>query len=492
MLINYTLAATLVVGVSALGHNHHRHRHHARKMDVPAANISPREVKIAHTVFINGTTGEKVSDEDAHECLRLGQCYKAGEHTEVTTTTATVSAQSSEPQLPPQDETPPLENSSVEPERILSRPARSAPSTSDSVPPEDSRPAPVSAGVSDENTDSKMSNEISDQNPNDTSKDDPVKDRPEDTPPEHTSDDISHTEPPVVGKSGSRLLGLKCSEFPSAKHKTVPLNWLSKTAPWSSLQNVGTGWNANMPRIEVDGACSACQPGCMCAYACEPGWAETQWPPTHGTKNESIGGLFCNSNGMLELTNPDYGTLCRRSVGNVAIQNRMDHVVSTCRTAYPGDESMVVPAIAEPRSLTELWTPLDTEYISPQGGRTSAHYYVNKPGIGREKACVWASDEKSPIVIGANVDANTQLIFLGIAPNKKTNATLDYNVFISGNITGTKCMYIDGNFYEHNGDSKSPPCPEGCTIKPDGCVTTIKQGGNGTFVYTLEKELIES
>ncbi|RCI09399.1 hypothetical protein L249_3642 [Ophiocordyceps polyrhachis-furcata BCC 54312] len=494
MLINYTLSATLVVGVTALGHNHHRHRHHARAVDVPEP-----EVKSTVTVFINSTTGEEVSDEKAKECLRLNECVKVGEHTEITTMSGTVSRQSSEPQLPYQFEASPLEDSLPEPLSSSPPPSTSSPSNSALPPPPVQ--AAMNSGVSDDISDD-TSDDTSNDIPKDVSKDQPTKHRLEDVPAKHTSKDasddtsnaISHTAPPAVHKNGRPLLGLKCSEFPSPEHGTVPLTWLEKTGPWSSLQNVTLNWNANMKKIDLVGSCSSCLPGCMCGYACQPGWGETQWPPTYGSKGESIGGLFCNKDGMLEMTNPRYDTLCSKGAGNVKIQNRMSLVVSTCRTAYPGDEAMVIPAIAEPQGGmassgarhdgTPVWTPLNTYYISPQGGRTSSHWYVNNPGIGREKACVWESDETSPIVIGAGVDADTHITFLSIAPNKKTQQKLNFNVFITGNVIGKKCMYIGGEFYESNGDGQLSPCPDGCTA-------AIAKGGSGTFVYTLEKKLSE-
>ncbi|RDA91043.1 hypothetical protein CP533_2552 [Ophiocordyceps camponoti-saundersi (nom. inval.)] len=478
MLINYTFAATLAVGVTALGHNHHHHRHYARRVEVSAPRVTNSNI-----VYINSTTGERVPNEVAEECKRLGECVEIGQHTEVTTMTGTVSQQSPESQL---SHTDPLKESL--PTTVQTSSPTTSPSTPSSPEPpaaqSDANPAPI-AGVSDtfkQISDDDISNDISNVSPKVVPEDIAPKDTHKDTPHQDTvnktSDGISD-QVPAVHKIGSPLLGLSCKQFPSPEqHRTVPIVDEGVPArPWTSLQKVSTKWNANMARIDVLGACTSCEPGCMCAYACQPGWAETQWPPTHGSRNESIGGLYCNSNNELEFTNPSTTDLCRKSAGDISVENRLKGTVATCRTVYPGDEAMVIPAMAHPGSKVQLYSPLNTDYTSPQGGNTSSHWYLNNVGEG--KNCTWAMDETAPVILGSGLDAASKVAYLSIAHNEKATKKglkLNFNIFIKGVVGGKQCMYVKGEVYEADtgGDPK--------VVKD--CTSAIQENHSGAFVYT--------
>jgi SUN family beta-glucosidase len=199
----------------------------------------------------------------------------------------------------------------------------------------------------------------------------------------------------------------------------------------------------------------------MCTYACPPGYQPSQWPKAQGSTKESIGGLFCNSDGYLELTRDSSKVLCEKGEGGVSIKNELSKVVATCRTVYPGTEAMVIPATANPGETVELCNPLQTEFMW-DNLPTSAQYYVNKAGYSTEEACVWDSETDpegagnwSPMILGVGKAANG-ITYLSIFLNLPTStAKLNFNIEIEGDIT-SECSYIDGKF---SGGSSN-----GCTV----------------------------
>lgn len=265
---------------------------------------------------------------------------------------------------------------------------------------------------------------------------------------------------------------IKCSEFPS-DYGAVGLDWLGFNQ-WAGLQYV-PDWTPNSVSIfEIHTGIKDdnCEPGAMCQYACPPGYMSTQYPKAQGSTKESIGGLYCNKDGYLELTREGKDTLCEKGAGGVSIQNDLDEVVVTCQTVYPGTEAMVIPSIAEAGATVELCNQPQDHY-EWTGLPTSAQYYVNQPGYRCEDACVWKSDKYSQdagnwaavtIGVGYAADGNT---YLSIAPNKPTSdAKLKFNIEITGDING-KCSLIDGSY------------PNGS----EGCTTTMKKGGKAVFRY---------
>lgn len=204
-----------------------------------------------------------------------------------------------------------------------------------------------------------------------------------------------------------------------------------------------------------------CKEGTMCSYACPVGYQKTQWSSQQGSTKQSVGGLYCNSDGFLELTRPSYPTLCEPGMGGVTIQNDLSVVVSTCRTDYPGSESMTVPAEAQAGESIPLTNPNQATYYQWAGLATSAQYYVNKKGVSASEGCRWncANDPLgcgnwAPINIGAGVAADGTT-FLSIFQNAPTStAKLDFNIEITGDVN-SKCGYKNGAFI--GGDS-------GCTV----------------------------
>lgn len=243
---------------------------------------------------------------------------------------------------------------------------------------------------------------------------------------------------------------IPCSHFPS-DYGAVALDYLG-THGWSGIQYVpgytlaATAIDTIITAIAGEG----CKELAMCSYACPAGYQKTQWPTAQGSTLESIGGLFCNSDGMLELTRPDHPTLCEQGAGGVTVQNDLQDSVCTCRTDYPGIESMVIPACANPGESIAITNPIESDYYVWDNKQTSAQYYINKAGYSVGDACVWNSKRDplgagnwAPMNLGVG-QTNDGTTWLSIFDNLPTStALLGFNVEITGD-TSSKCSYING------------------------------------------------
>lgn len=254
---------------------------------------------------------------------------------------------------------------------------------------------------------------------------------------------------------------LKCSEFPS-KYGAVPLKWLD-FGGWSGLQMVPDyTLNAlSISNIITGIAGDNCKPNTMCSYACKPGYQKSQWSSAQGNTGQSVGGLYCNPDGYLELTRPSVKTLCTAGEGGVEIQNDLNELVSTCRTEYPGTEAMVIPTVAKAGQTVPLTNPLQSGYYQWQQKMTSAQYYVNPKGVTPEEGCLWTSPQDSDkrgnwaaVIVGVGmVDDGTT--FISIFENKPTSsAKPDFNIEIVGG--NSDCAYRNGVWYGGSSD--------GCTV----------------------------
>ncbi|KAL3961604.1 hypothetical protein ACCO45_003127 [Purpureocillium lilacinum] len=255
---------------------------------------------------------------------------------------------------------------------------------------------------------------------------------------------------------------IKCSHFPS-DYGAVGLDWL-KTGLWSGLQHC-PGHNpiedTAISFIETLVAGDTCKPETYCSYACPPGWEKSQWPKTQGATGQSVGGLWCNKSGFLELSRPSVKTLCQKGAGGITIKNDLSEVVSTCRTDYSGTENMVIPFVAQPGSTVEVTNPMQSETYVWQGKKTSAQYYINPMGLDKEEACIWGSATRpnvgnwAPLVLGVSQD-ESGVTWIGLQPNWPTSsAVLPYTVTVT--VNGSKqCSVTRGNFSNGN--------PKGCTV----------------------------
>ena len=268
---------------------------------------------------------------------------------------------------------------------------------------------------------------------------------------------------------------VSCSEFPS-DYGALSVDYLD-FGGWCGIQrtpdySVG---DAAISYIETAIKGEGCTRGAFCSYACPPGYQKTQWPEAQGNTKQSIGGLYCNADGKLELTRKGQSTLCSAGVEGIFIQNDLDDAVSTCRTDYPGTEAMTIPTVAEPGQKQPLTNPYSPDYYIWDGSPTTAQYYVNKKGVSAEDACRWNSDVDhdargnwAPVNIGTGKNGDG-LTFLSIFPNKPTSdAQLDFNIEITGDVS-TECALVGGQ-YTGGGDGctvsrlwrRSPDLVDGC------------------------------
>lgn len=148
-----------------------------------------------------------------------------------------------------------------------------------------------------------------------------------------------------------------------------------------------------------------CTPGTWCPYACKPGQLMAQWDSeitSYTYPGSQYGGLYCQDNGTLKTPFPekDY---CYPGKGTVtAVNNAGGGSVAFCQTVLPGNEEMLIPTLVE---SSEVLAVPGTEYWAG----TSAHYYINPPGVSIEDGCKWGDSSNpwgnwSPYVTGANMD----------------------------------------------------------------------------------------
>lgn len=293
--------------------------------------------------------------------------------------------------------------------------------------------------------------------------------------------------PPSSGSGNSGGQGLDrefpdgeipCSHFPS-DYGAVASDWLD-FGDWlglqftpkfsfgiSSISDISTG-------IKGD----TCTKGCMCSYACPPGYQKTQWPAAQGSTKESVGGLWCGNDGMLYKTRKGYNTLCEKGVGGVTVENKMNVEAVLCRTDYPGTEGMYIPAVAEAGGSVELTNPDQATYYQWDGMLTTAQYYLNPAGVGKEIACTWDSPNTpantgnwAPTVVGVG-RAKDGTTFISIFQNKPTTEErLDFNIEIVGDVN-SKCTY-NAKTQTYSGGND-----------PDGCTTGMLKGGKATIRFS--------
>lgn len=260
---------------------------------------------------------------------------------------------------------------------------------------------------------------------------------------------------------------IPCSTFPS-EYGAVAAEWLG-LGGWTGVQMVPgfTGLAAaaiSYIETAISGTSEACTADSFCSYACPAGYQKSQWPSAQGSTGQSIGGLYCNSNGMLELSRTAYSTLCQEGAGGVNIENTLSQNVPVCRTDYPGTESETIALNVAAGATDPLCNPDASTYYTWEGAATSAQYYINPAGTAVSDACVWGSSGSNTgnwapvnVGVGKNADGET---FISIFQNAPTNPTgkLNFNIDIEGDVSGS-CSYKNGVYYNNGVESST-----GCTV----------------------------
>lgn len=211
---------------------------------------------------------------------------------------------------------------------------------------------------------------------------------------------------------------------------------------------------------------SPCVHNAFCSYACVPGYEKTQFPTAQPTNGQSVGGLFCNSNGFLQLSNPNVETLCAVGVGGLSLQNPLAQNVSVCRSDLPGNQVADVPLNAEEGSTNTLTVP-PYNYFYLDGQQTSAQYYVNPAGVTVENACQYGSSGSNegnyaPVTIGAG-QSSGGIVSVALVSNSDSSGTLSFNIKITGGVS-SDCEYLNGQFFSNGAVSSS-----GCTVSRKLC-----------------------
>ena len=270
---------------------------------------------------------------------------------------------------------------------------------------------------------------------------------------------------------------IPCSTFPS-EYGAVYVDWLGLEG-WLGVQqvpNFNFGVDSAISYIEtaISGS-GGCTKNSFCSYACPAGYQKSQWPSAQGNTGQSIGGLYCNSDGMLELSRSSVPQICISGTGGVQVTNNLSKNVAICRTDYPGTESETVPLNTEPGQTYQLTCPDASTYYTWEGSATSAQYYINPSGTSVGDACQWGSAGSNignwaPVNcgVGKGTDGTTYISLFQNAPTNPTG-TLDFSIKITGGVSG-ECSYSGGQFY-NNGVVSSTGCTVSLNIRNKRMIT---------------------
>ncbi|RKF64720.1 Secreted beta-glucosidase sun1 [Erysiphe neolycopersici] len=405
------LCASSVV-VEAQPHNHHHHHHQARNVVPNGVRVVTSSVTVkAPVVTVYELNGKKISNNEVDSCLKESKCVIVG--TKITST--------------------PSPNAAGRPIAPSQSPKLSSTPTQSSLKFPDT-PAPSATAK----TSASSNNDIVDQ---------------------HQNNALAAVN--AEFPSGR----IDCSEFPSA-YGAVAADWVG-LGGWTGVQKT-PGYSTSSKAIgyiETAVAGDGCTPGSFCSYSCPAGYQKSQWPAAQGVSGQSIGGLYCNSNGKLELSRSSSNQICTPGVGNIQIKNLHTKNVAICRTDYPGTESQTVALNSLPGSTVRVTCPDSKDYYRTwEGSPTSAQYYINPSGNDVEEACTWGSAGSNlgnwaPVNMGVG-KAESGTTFVSLFPNVPTNpnGVLDFNIEITGDVTG-RCAYRNGRYYKDGVIS-----PTGCTV----------------------------
>ncbi|KAF2644075.1 SUN-domain-containing protein [Massarina eburnea CBS 473.64] len=280
-----------------------------------------------------------------------------------------------------------------------------------------------------------------------------------------------------------------CSQFPTG-YGAIHLG-NEGLGGWSGIQDPKERGAAGYDNIYTvskgscsDGAC--CTPGSFCSYACPNPYLKMSFPKKQGKTGQSVGGLYCNKDGKLEMADGALGkTLCGKGSSHfkVKVENKLTKPVSICRTDYPGTESETVPLTIKPGQTGELANPDQSAYYFWGEKATSAQYYINKQGVSESEACTWGNGADAvgnwaPANFGTSWDdLNMNIGFSGLSQNKPTNPNdrLDFDVTFTGDGVSNPCKFKKSTGEYCSGDNCG---------RDVGCTASVSEGSTLTLVFT--------
>ena len=459
--VQIAVTAALAAGAAAAEHNHgHMHRHRALNVEHQQAKreaAAPVEVPArvgkrsapgvssanapVETKYVY-SDGEAVDLDEAKQCIADGECIVVGTSTPTSTAVPTVTKHAAA-----------FFQSTTSSSSVPSTTSTSSSSTST-----------WSSSTSTSSTSTWSSSTFSSTSSS--------------TSTSSTSTSSTSTSSAAASSSATVAAGdfpdgkIPCSTFPS-EYGAVALDWLDLDG-WASIQTTGSWTIGTLISYIEQAITGGCVKNSFCSYACAAGQTKAQWPTTsQGATGQSIGGLWCNADGYLELTNPDFNTLCQDGLGGITIKNELEDQSCVCGTNYPGDEKMSIPLVTKPGGEYVLTNINAATAYQWQGKYTSGQFYVNNQGVELDQACVWDSTDYpdsagnwAPVNIGAGTDING-VTYISIFPNTPTTtAKLDFDIVISGDINGD-CYLKSGSYY--GGSS--------------GCTTALVSGGSAVITF---------
>lgn len=431
-------AATLAVAQPRAHKHAHRHAHGAR--DIVTEEAPP----VIATVYEVG--GVPIPYDEVEQGLKDGKYVLVPEATTSAEPTTSVAPSTSATPTPTPTPTP---SSTSEAAKFIQKPSSSSSSSSSSETPTSTYVAPTTSA-----SPSPTSTYVA-------------------SAPASSSASSSGSSSGSSGSTGTGLTSkfqsgqISCSTFPS-DYGAVYADWLDLEG-WTGIQNVpgfSLGIDAAISYIEtvISGSGGGCTKNSFCSYACPAGYQKSQWPTAQGSTGQSIGGLWCNSDGYLELANSDEEYICIPGTGGVEVSNKLSKNVCVCRTDYPGTESETIALDTQPGQTYPLTCPDASTYYKWENAGTSAQYYINPQGVSASEACTWSSAGSNCgnwAPVNAGVGKGTDgVTYLSIFPNAPTNpdGTLDYTIKITGDVSDD-CSYSSGT-YTMNGNAS----PNGCTV----------------------------
>ncbi|KAI4676542.1 uncharacterized protein J4E88_007460 [Alternaria novae-zelandiae] len=275
---------------------------------------------------------------------------------------------------------------------------------------------------------------------------------------------------------------IRCTEFPHG-YGALPIAH-EGLGGWSGIQDPqysgGDGFDdiTTVPKGSCsDGTC--CTSGSFCSYGCPNPYLKASFPSIQGRTGQSVGGLYCNEEGFLEMADGKIAnTLCVQGSKHmgVKVQNKLSKSVSFCRTDYPGTESMTFPVTVGPGETGFLANPDQQKYFFWQGKKTSAQYYVNKQGVPEDEACTWGTEmggkgNWAPAVFGTSFDGGPMKEgFSSLKQNELCKKErLGYDITFIGDGVVSPCRYKSATNQWCQGDK--------CWEDPDrGCTAAIMHG----------------